>query len=62
MAPPTPQEIADIAAREIERRGLEPELVTTISKSVRQGKITSLRTLHKLLDAAGAASARSTLN
>ncbi|HTN62756.1 MAG TPA: AAA family ATPase [Devosia sp.] len=62
MAPPTPQEIADIAAREIERRGLEPELVITITKSVRSGQITSLRTLHKLLDAAAAASARSILN
>jgi len=62
MAPPTPQEIADIAALEIERRGLEPELVITITKAVRSGKITSLRTLHKLLDVANAASARSTLN
>jgi len=62
MGPPRPEEIAAIAAREIERRGLEPELVAIITKSVRQGKITSLRTLHKLLDAAAAASARSILN
>lgn len=62
MAPPTPQEIADIATREIERRGLEPELVALITKAVRKGKITSVRTLHKALDAAKAASARSTLN
>lgn len=62
LTPPTPTEIATIAAREIARRGLEPELVTAITKSVRQGKITSLRTLHKLLDAAAAASARSILH
>ena len=62
MALPTPQEIADIAAREIERRGLEPELVTPITKAVRTGKINSLRTLHKLLDAASAAASRPLLN
>lgn len=62
MSPPTPDEIADIAAREIERRGLAPELVVPITKSVRSGKITSLRTLHKLLDAASAAASRPLLN
>lgn len=55
MGPPTPQEIAAIAAREIERRGLAPELVGAITAQVRRGKITSLRTLHKLLDAAALA-------
>ncbi|MGV8834243.1 MAG: AAA family ATPase [Devosia sp.] len=62
LAPPTATEIATIAAREIERRGLEPELVAAITKAVQSGKITSLRTLHKLLDAAAAASARSILH
>lgn len=62
MARPTPDEIADIAAREIARRGLAPELVTPITKAVRSGKITSLRTLHKLLDAASAATSRPLLN
>ena len=62
MAPPTPRQIAEIAAREIERRGLEPELVIPITKAVRAGKITSLRTIHKLLDAASAAASRPLLN
>lgn len=59
---PTAQDIAQIAAREIERRGLEPELVEPITQAVRSGRITSLRTLHKLLDAAAVASARPLLN
>lgn len=62
LAPPTPEEIGTIAAREIARRGLEPELVAPITRAVRRGQITSLRRLHKLLDAAAAASARSVLN
>lgn len=62
LAPPSPKEIAQIASLEIERRGLDPALVEVITKSVRGGKITSLRTLHKLLDAASAASARPILN
>lgn len=62
LPPPSPRDIAHIASLEIERRGLEPGLVTTITKAVRSGKITSLRTLQKLLDAADAASARSILN
>ncbi|MFN4212024.1 MAG: AAA family ATPase, partial [Devosia sp.] len=41
LPPPSPHDIAQIAAREIERRGLEPDLVIAITKSVRQGKITS---------------------
>lgn len=59
---PTPEEIGIIAAREIARRGLEPELVAPITQAVRRGQITSLRRLHKLLDAASAASARPILN
>lgn len=62
LPPPSTGEIELIAAREIERRGLEPALVGTLIKAVRVGKITSLRKLHKLLDAAAAASARPLLN
>jgi MoxR-like ATPase len=62
LAPPSRGEIALIAAREIARRGLEPELVTAITQAVVRGRIKSLRTLHKLLDAAAAASARPLLN
>lgn len=62
LPPPTPGEIEQIAAREIDHRGLEPELVATLIKAVRVGKITSLRKLHKLLDAAAAAAARPLLN
>lgn len=58
LASASGRNIAQIAAREIERRGLEPELVKPITQAVRSGRITSLRTLHKLLDAAAAASAR----
>lgn len=59
---PTAEDIASIAAREIERRGLEPELLDAITAEVRAGKITSLRTLNKLLDAASAAASRPILN
>ncbi|KKC32971.1 hypothetical protein WH91_11270, partial [Devosia psychrophila] len=62
LPPPSVAEITQIATREIERRGLEPELVAAIAKAVRKGRVTSLRTLHKLLDAAAAASARHLLN
>jgi len=62
LQPPSVAEITQIATREIERRGLEPELVAAIAKAVRKGRVTSLRTLHKLLDAASAASARPLLN
>lgn len=62
LAPPSPEIIAVIAAREIERRELATELVAPITKAVRSGKITSLRTLNKLLNAAAAAAARPLLN
>jgi hypothetical protein len=62
LPPPTPEEVQRIAVLEIERRGLEPELVAPITQAVRRGQITSLRRLHKLLDAAAAASARPILN
>lgn len=62
LLPPSVDEIIEIATREIERRGLEPELVAAIAKAVHKGRLTSLRTLHKLLDAAAAASARPLLN
>lgn len=59
---PSPSQIAEIAAREIELRGLQPELLAAITAQVRSGKISSLRTLDKLLDAASAAASRSILN
>ena len=62
LPPPSPADIGHIAAQEIERRGLEPELVEPIREAVRKGKITSLRKLHKLLDAAAAASSRPRLH
>lgn len=62
LPPPSPADIGHIAAQEIERRGLEPELVEPIRQAVRKGKITSLRKLHKLLDAAAAASSRPRLH
>lgn len=62
LPPPSPTEIAAIASREIERRSLEPELLAAITAQVRAGKITSLRTLGKLLDAASAAASRPILN
>ena len=58
----TSGDFAKIAAGEIERRGLEPELVEPLAKAVRSGRITSLRKLNKALDAAEAASARPILN
>ena len=62
LPPPSPDDVARIAAREIERRGLEPELLDAITAQVRAGNITSLRTLSKLLDAASAAASRPILN
>lgn len=58
LPPPSVAEITQIATREIERRGLEPELVAVIATAVRKGRTTSLCRLHKLVDAASAASAR----
>lgn len=58
LAAPTPSEIASIAAREIERRGLEPEIVGPIIRATKAGKLTSMRQLHRLLDRAAAASSR----
>lgn len=62
LPPPSPSEIAHIASIEIERRGLDPALVKAMTKEVRKGRITSLRTLHKLLEAASAAASRPLLN
>ncbi|MDB5613146.1 MAG: hypothetical protein JWQ22_799 [Devosia sp.] len=62
LPPPSVTEISRIATREIERRGLEPELIATIAQATRKRRVTSLRTLHKLLDAASAASARPLMN
>lgn len=54
MAPLSAQQIADIAAREITRRDLSPDLLPTIVKGCLQGQIKSLRKLTKILDAAEA--------
>jgi len=62
LDPPTARQIADIAAREIERRGLDPGLVPILRKAAATGKIRSLRKLHKLLDAAQATKSRPLLN
>ena len=62
LPPPSPDDIAQIASREIEHRGLQPELLAAVTAQVRAGKITSLRTLAKLLDAASAAASRPILN
>lgn len=59
---PTPEEIAGIAAREVERRGLDPSLVPVLRKATASGQIRSLRRLHKLLDAAQATRNRPLLN
>lgn len=55
-------DFAVIAEREIERRGLAPELLPTLVRAVRSGRIKSLRKLHKALDAAAAAGSRPRLH
>lgn len=62
MAAPSVDEIADIARREVARRGLAPELIPPLVRAVRSGRLSSLRKLHKALDAAAAAAARPLLN
>ena len=62
LAPPTARQIADIATREVERRGLDPGLVPVLRRAAAMGKIRSLRKLHKLLDAAQATKSRPLLN
>lgn len=62
LPPLQPTDFAVIAEREIERRGLAPELLPTLVQAVRSGRIKSLRKLHKALDAAAAAAARPRLH
>ena len=62
LGQPTPGEIAEIAAREVERRGLDPGLIPVLRKATAAGQIRSLRRLHKLLDAAQATRSRPLLN
>ena len=62
LDPPTARQIADIAAQEVERRGLDPRLVPILRRATATGKIRSLRKLHKLLDAAQATKSRPLLN
>lgn len=59
---PDVDEIAEIARREVQRRGLPDELVAPLIRAVRTGRLTSLRKLHKALDRADAAAARPLLN
>ncbi|MEO8683446.1 MAG: hypothetical protein ABI414_01255, partial [Devosia sp.] len=59
---PDLDEILDIARRELLRRGLPDELAAPIVRAARQGRLTSLRKLHKALDAAAAAAARPLIN
>ena len=54
MAPLSAQQIAEITAREIDRRALSPDLLPAIVKGCVQGQIKSLRKLTKILDAAEA--------
>jgi DNA polymerase III delta prime subunit len=56
------KDLAAIARREIERRGLEPELVAPLIHAVRTGRLKSLRKLHKSLDAAAAVMTRTRLH
>ena len=62
LYPPTARQIADIATREVGRRGLDPGLVPVLRRATATGKIRSLRKLHKLLDAAQATKSRPLLN
>lgn len=59
---PDVDEIAEIARREVQRRGLPAELVAPLVRAVRTGRLTSLRKLHKALDRADAVAARALLN
>ena len=62
LDPPTARQIADIATREVERRGLDPGLVPILRRATVTGKVRSLRKLHKLLDVAQATKFRPLLN
>ena len=59
---PSAEDLEQIARHEIARRGLEPELLDFLVRTSRAGTIRSLRTLHKLLNAASAAKARQRLH
>jgi hypothetical protein len=58
----TPHDIAVIAEAEIARRGLAPQLAVPLVRAAKSGKLTSLRKLHKALDAAAAAASRPLLH
>lgn len=57
-----PRDIETIAESEIARRGLDPELLPALVQAVRSGRLSSLRTLNKALDAAAAAASRPRLH
>lgn len=62
IPPLTPKDLAVIAQAEIALRHLEPELVPALSRACARGQITSLRKLHKTLDAATATLGRPRLH
>ncbi len=62
IPPLTPQDLAAIAAAEVRRRHLEPELVAALTRACARGQIKSLRKLHKALNAAEATLRRPVLH
>jgi hypothetical protein len=58
----TPKDLAAMAAAEVHRRHLEPELIAALTRACAKGQITSLRKLNKALDAAQAAMRRPRLH
>ena len=62
MPAPDASQMAEIAHGEIVRRELPDDLLIPILRAVRAGRLTSLRKLHKALDAAAAAASRPFIN
>ncbi|AVF05104.1 hypothetical protein [Devosia sp. I507] len=62
MQRPTAYEIVAIAKKEIDRRKLEPDLLTVLERAAHKGQIRSLRKLHKALDAASGSRTRRLLH
>jgi hypothetical protein len=58
----TPKDLATMAAAEVRRRHLEPELTAALTRACARGQIKSLRKLSKALDAAEATLRRPTLH
>lgn len=62
IPPLTPKDLAAVAAAEVRRRHLEPELVSQLTHACAKGQIKSLRKLNKALDAAEATLRRPSLH